>query len=133
MHQLLVLDPAQGEAESTSGAGVSTEGLGVSAASSVADPSTAAPPSSSTASSESHSRSGTHALRSASAVRLGCLAASGEQLEVMVEWYLELCAAHGKWRELQAALQEKLQVRREVQWYQRLNDLAQAKINEARS
>ena len=60
----------------------------------------------------------------ANANRLGCLAASGEQLEVLVEWYLELCAATNHWQELQDALRDKMRTRAKVQFNQRLSELA---------
>jgi hypothetical protein len=65
-----------------------------------------------------------HPPHCANANRLGCLAASGEQLEVLVEWYIELCAATGHWQELQDALREKLRTRPKVQFNQRLCELA---------
>ena len=48
-----------------------------------------------------------------------------------MEWYLELCAAVGRWAELQSALKDKLHARRQVQWYHRLNHIAKEKMKEA--
>jgi hypothetical protein len=55
-------------------------------------------------------------------VRLSCLSASAEQLEVLIEWFMQLCLECGeeKKTELRSCLQTKLNGRSTIQWYHRL-------------
>lgn len=69
-----------------------------------------------------------HASLPGHAARLSCLAASGEQLEVLVEWYVQIAAEAGRWKELREVLKDKLKHRGSVQWYHRLDKLAQENI-----
>ena len=62
--------------------------------------------------------------RPASATRLGVLAASGEQLEVLVEFFLEAAVAAGEWQALTTALRDKRAARHTVQWYHRMHAIA---------
>lgn len=55
------------------------------------------------------------------AAHLSCLCASGEQLEVLTEWFLHVCVRAGQTVTIDRLLQAKTQSRRDrVHWYQRL-------------
>lgn len=57
-------------------------------------------------------------------VRLACLSASGEQLDVLNEFYMHLAAQTNNSQALLTIIEDKFQLRRSVQWYHRLKDIA---------